>query len=77
MCVSSYRGKVYRGEDGDDQEADDDGGDAHVEGFPPQPPGAIVVLRIVAVLGLQDATERGGQTVATSTLSTMTINYDK
>ena len=59
MSVSSYRGKVYSGKDGDDQEAGDDGGDAHVEGFPPQPLGAVVVLRIIAVLGLQDVQRRG------------------
>lgn len=38
--------------DGDDQEADDDGGHRHVERHPAQSPGAVVVSAGVAVPGL-------------------------
>lgn len=50
--VGCHGGEVNDAGDGDDQEADDDGGDRHVERHPAQPPGAVVVSPRVAVPGL-------------------------
>lgn len=50
--VAPLGGEVNDAGDGDDQEADDDGGDGHVESHPAQPPGALEVAPRVAVPGL-------------------------
>lgn len=51
--MRSYRGKVHEDVHDDDHEADDKGDDPQVESFPAQTLGAIVVLFIIALLGLQ------------------------
>lgn len=62
--------------DGDDQEADDDGGDRHVERHPAQPPGAVVVSLRVAVPGLGARRHRRKSvlTFRRGTLSEVSIN---
>lgn len=48
-CSSGVPGEVHRTGDADDDQADDDGGNGHPLGVPPQPPGSFVVSIIVAV----------------------------
>lgn len=50
-------GEVHRTENTDDDQADDDGGDGHPFGIPPQPPGSFIVSVVVAVLRLGDTKE--------------------
>jgi hypothetical protein len=58
-------GEVHRTGDADDDQADDDGGNGHPLGVPPQPPGSFVVSIIVAVQRLGDTKE---ELVTTDTL---------
>lgn len=71
--VGRHGGEVNDAGDGDDQEADDDGGDRHVERHPAQPPGAVVVSPRVAVPGLgereRDAVARQSWELRRSTQS--------
>lgn len=39
--------------DGDDEQANDDGGNSNIESIPAQPPGPIIVSMIIAVSGLR------------------------
>lgn len=48
---------MHRTENSDDDQADEDGGEGHPLGIPPQPPGSFVVSVIVAVLRLGDTKE--------------------
>lgn len=49
----SYGGEMNDAGDGDDEKADDDGGDCDIEGVLAQPPRSIKVTLIVAVPGLE------------------------
>lgn len=56
--VSLYKRKPYCGKmnnagDGDDEQANDDGGNSNAESVPAQPPGPIIVSVIIAVSGLR------------------------
>lgn len=55
--------------DGDNQEADDDGGHRHVQRHPAQPPGAVVVPPRVAAPGLDESRRRLDVSLEDSTLS--------
>lgn len=59
--VSAHGGEVNDAGDGDDQQADDDGGHRHVQRHPAQPPGAVVVSPRVAVPGLGESAQRFGR----------------
>lgn len=48
-----YCGKMNDAQDGNDEQADDDGGNRNIESVPAQPPGPIIVSVIIAVSGLR------------------------
>lgn len=44
---------MHDADDGEDEKANDDGGNSNIEGVPAEPPGAIVVTTIIAVPRLE------------------------
>lgn len=48
-----YCGEMNNAGDGNDEKADDDGGDSNVERVPAQPPGPVVVPLVITLSGLR------------------------